>query len=215
MYSSKWIQIIVGEFQGQGSGLLYWDIARNLLKDKFCPIIITRADKGIGEKNEIRTNMLESIQFNNLPIMIETMGSKEQMERLVPHLKNKVSHGQLVTVSANSLLEETSLVNEHEYVMMKVYLQEKSFWFGRPLHDEILSIMQKQRLIWSIVKRGIAGFGNDQVIHKPVLFSRSHVPIIIECIGKAKVILEMIPEIKSKANHALIIVLPLQVVVSQ
>ncbi|MEB3103533.1 DUF190 domain-containing protein [Ferviditalea candida] len=215
MNSSKWIQIIVGEFEGQGSGLLYWDITRNLLEDKFRPVFLTRADKGIGEKNEIRTQTLESMQFNNLPIMIETAGDKEQVEHLVPDLKKKVSHGQLVTVSAYSLLEETSLANEHEYVMLKIYFKEKSSWFGRPLHDELLSLMQKQGLIWSTVKRGIAGFGNDQVISKPGLFSRSQVPIIIECIGPAKVIREMIPEIKSKAKHAWIVVLPLQVIVSQ
>ncbi|MEB3104079.1 DUF190 domain-containing protein [Ferviditalea candida] len=64
--------------------MLYKDITHDLLENHFGPITVTRDDKGIGEKNEIRFPIHESIQFNNLPMIIETVGSEEQVEQLIP-----------------------------------------------------------------------------------------------------------------------------------
>ncbi|WCK54895.1 DUF190 domain-containing protein [Aneurinibacillus sp. Ricciae_BoGa-3] len=84
------------------------------------------------------------------------------------------------------------------------------------LHEEILQLLRNHKLIWSTVSKGIEGFGKDHVTHKQSIFSfSSHVPIMIESVGKAETIQSIIPEVKEKVQEGLVVAVPVQLVLDR
>lgn len=216
--SSQLLRIVVGELEAGESQwkLLYTDLVKFLWKNGISGASVFRMDEGIGENGDLRSQVIEEIQFNNLPISIQVVDEKEKIEPLLPKIKEKISHGELWNTPVYRIVEGEVPMNDQEYWMLKIYVKEESTWFSLPLYEEILRLLQKNHLIWSTISKGIEGFGQDHVIHKQSFFSfSSHVPILIESVGKAKVIRRIVPELKEKVQEGLIVAFPVQVMLDK
>ncbi|WP_027415857.1 DUF190 domain-containing protein [Aneurinibacillus terranovensis] len=214
MTKSALLKVVLGEFQeGETQWrLLYQDIVQLLWREGFSGLTACRADEGLDEENRLRSLVLENISFNNLPIVIETFENQDKIQAVLPKLKNKGFHGRIVIMPAYSLFEEEDSMQDHDFLMLKIYVKEKSNWLGRTLYEELLEFLQKHDLRWSVLSRGIEGFGRDHVIHKSSLFSlSSQVPVLIESVGKTDVIKKLIPELKKRIKDGLVITIPVDV----
>lgn len=212
------LKIVLGEFENgeEPSSILYTGIVKWLWKEGFSGATVLRADKGIGEKNDYRIFILEDVQFNNLPIIIETIESEEKVNGILPKLKRMIPNGEIMLIPVYSILEEGFPVINEEHMVLKVYLKEGSHWFSQELHDEIMKILQGKELIWSTVTRGIEGFGKDHVIHRQKLFSlSSHLPVIIESVGRTKIIESLVPLLKERIQEGIVITYPVSVVINR
>ncbi|MEB3101423.1 DUF190 domain-containing protein [Ferviditalea candida] len=212
------LQIVVGELESGKSEwkTLYAEVVQVLWKHGFSGATVFRSDEGIGEKDDIRAFILEDVQFNNLPIVIETVERADRIHSVLPELRSIIPHGEMAIMNAYSLMEEELPVKHNEALMLKIYIKEKSSWFSRALYEEILDMFQKRDLIWTTVTKGIEGFGRDHVIHKQSLFSfSSQVPIVIESVGKAEVIQEIIPELRERVKEGMVIAVSVQVVIDR
>lgn len=212
--ASSLLQIVLGELEGgdDAGELLFQEIFQTLRNHGFSGATGIRTNEGLGENNEFRSVVLEDISFNNLPIVIESVDERDKVRALLPELKKKIPHGEIVTMQAIRILEEELLVNDDEYLMLKIYLKEQSHGFKLSNYEELLKLIRNYELIWSTITKGIEGFGKDREILKQSLFSiSSHVPVVIESVGKASVIRKMIPVLKEKVKEGLVIAIPVQV----
>lgn len=199
------LQIIIGEFEiAANRRLLFQTVIDFLIKKEFMSLFAAREDEGIGEKNDFRTYSFESIQFNNLPIKIELVGEENRINDASSEIKNMIHHGQVSKQTAFDNLDE---LPHNESLMLKIYMDEKSGWFKRPVYNEILSLLNEHDLIWSTVKRGIQGFGPDKSPKKN--------PIVIEAIGPTLIIKQLIPQVKAKVPDGLVIMIPVVMIANQ
>ncbi|MCS7461937.1 DUF190 domain-containing protein [Paenibacillus doosanensis] len=214
MANSALLRIVIGEFEEGDSEweFLYKEIVQTLWNHGISGATVIRTDEGIGEDNEYRAVVLEDIAFNNLPIVIEAVDDKERIEAMLPELKKKIPHGEIVTMQAIRILEEDVPMDDQAHLMLKVYLKEQTHGLKTANYEDILGLFREHELIWSIVMRGIEGFGKDHVIHKQSLFSfSSNVPVVIESVGKAEVIRGLLPKLKEQVQDGLVIAIPVQV----
>jgi hypothetical protein len=63
-----------------------------LWQHQFSGATVLRADGGIGEKDEVRAFVLEDIQFDILPIVIEAIENAEQIRSVLPILRTMIPH---------------------------------------------------------------------------------------------------------------------------
>lgn len=217
MANSLLLRIVFGEMETGGSEWrsLYQELVHLLWSHGLSGATLVRTDEGIGEDNDPRDFVVEDIRFNNLPIVIEAVDDKKLIEAILPELKAKIPHGEISTMEAIRILEEEMSLNGQDYLMVKVYIKEKSHGLQSPLYEELLQLFHDHELIWSTITRGIEGFGKDHVIHKQSLFSfSSQVPVVIEAVGRAEVVRQMIPELKEKVQEGTVIAIPIQLVVN-
>ncbi|WP_018131920.1 DUF190 domain-containing protein [Effusibacillus pohliae] len=212
------LNIVLGEqeLDHRHSQPLYTEIMQFLWKKGLAGATVARADAGIDENDTFREMVLEDVPFNNLPIVIEAVDTQERVRSLLPELKSMIPHGEIVTIEAFDILKGAWPMNETEYLMLKIYVKEKSDWFGRALYQELLHLLNEHQLIWSTVTRGIVGFGKDHVIHKQSIFSlSSQVPVVIEAVGRTEVVRRLVPELEKRVQEGLLIAIPVQVVMDR
>jgi|GEM_PF-1354249 len=214
--SLQLLQIVVGEFDNGKSAWkpLYREIVQWLWKSGIAGATVIRTDEGIGHKNDRRSVLLEEdIPFSNLPLVIEAIDTREQLNKVVPELKSMVPHGAIVFMDAiNIMEEELTMVDPSSHLMLRVYVKEEAHIFQLSNFEEVLRLFQEHDLIWSTITKAIEGFGKDHVIHKQSLFTlSSHAPVIIECVGTAEKIRAIIPALRGKIGDGLAIAIPVQV----
>ncbi|MCY9660570.1 DUF190 domain-containing protein [Paenibacillus chondroitinus] len=214
--SLRLLQIVVGEFDDSKSVWrpLYHEVLQLLWKSGVDGATVVRTDEGIGQKNDKRSVLLEEdIPFSNLPLVIEAIDTYERLETILPELKGMIPHGAIALMEVINVLKEDLSMNDQSYLMLRVYVKEEAHVFQLANFEEILQLFQEHDLIWSTITKAIEGFGKDHVIHKQSLFTlSSHAPVIIECVGKAEKIRQIIPELRGKIGDGLAIAIPIQVI---
>lgn len=215
------IQIVVGEFEfGNRSNMLHMDLVASLMQKDFSGITLIRSDEGIGEGNDIRRLSIESVPLNNLPIIIEALEEaslkETSLKETLHDLKNQLPHGEITTIPAYQPFKEELLVDDDDFLLLKIFINEKIQWFGFSLHEKIILLLKDHHLIWSTVKQGIAGYGSDKIVRRKSFFSLSSpCPLVIESIGKAEQIKKVIPELKKMIKEGMVIAIPVNVVFCQ
>jgi uncharacterized protein len=212
---AKLCHIVVGEFEnGSSNQLLYLDILHTLLAKDFAGVTLIRADEGIGEKNEILALNVESIPFNNLPIEIETIEEDGCLNGNLPEILDQISQGKVVTIPVYRAFSEELTLHDDDFLMLKIFINEKTHWLRTPLHEKIIHLLREHHLTWSIAKQGLAGYGKDKVIHKKSFFPLSSqvVPVVIESIGQAAIIKKVIPVLRKQVKDGLVIAIPVNVI---
>ncbi|HMI56504.1 MAG TPA: DUF190 domain-containing protein [Gemmatimonadaceae bacterium] len=83
-----------------------------------------------------------------------------------------------------------------ERVLMRIHIGERDKHNGKPLYEEIVDILRKQKYAGATVFRGILGFGASSRVHREHIFGLSlDVPIVIECVESEERIKAILPEL--------------------
>jgi len=208
------LRIVVGEFESDKKSHqpAYQVILKLLWRKGFAGATVFRSTEGLDAEGNLRTFILEDVQFNNLPIMIETVDKTELVESVIDDIQKHNPDGLVMIFPVTKPFEEEWIMKDYEHLALKIFIKDESKWLETPLYDQLLFLFREKKLIWSTITKAIEGFGKDHVIQKDKLFSlSSHAPVVVECIGEAKVIQEILPEIKKRVKEGLVISYPVKV----
>jgi uncharacterized protein len=94
---------------------------------------------------------------------------------------------------------------EGERTLMRIHIGESDKWHGKPLHEAIVEILQKDGFSGVTVLRGVAGYGSSSVYHTDKLLRLSQdLPIILEVIETQERIDQMLPRLDEMVDGGLI-----------
>jgi Uncharacterized conserved protein len=171
-----------------------------------------RGEAGLDDKGGMSYDILEDPYYNNLPIIIESVIDHSILNHVEEGLKAMVKQGQ---ISVTKGLEEDELKN-HEYFTVKIYTRENKKFFNKEDYEKVLSFLHKKNVIWATVTKGIAGYGQDRVIHNQHIFSMSdHLPIVVECLIEKEHLTELLEELKQIVTEGIVFTAPADVIVNQ
>lgn len=82
------LRVVVWEFEGRKHSweLLFHSIMKELWNQGLEGATVIRSNEGIGEKVDIRVFIVEDIQFNNLPIIIEAVDEAPRIQAAISRL---------------------------------------------------------------------------------------------------------------------------------
>lgn len=212
--ASKLLKVVIGEGdRSQGKkGLLYQEITQFLWQKGFPGLTVIEAKAGLNEKASYVLELLANNVFNNLPIIIESVHSEHEINRILPELDEKVNHGEIAVMDAYLDHEEGEYqMDSQTHLLLKIYIKEETTIFSKPLYEKISEKLADDNLTWTTITKGIEGFGKDHTIYKERVFSFSdHTPIVIESLGTKETIKKVIKEIKPLVKDGLVITIPTQ-----
>ncbi|WP_072875389.1 DUF190 domain-containing protein [Alicyclobacillus tolerans] len=210
------LRIVVGELEGRKARVLYQEIFTWLQKWELDYIVVLRANEGLGDKDDIRSQVIEDISFNDLPIIVEAIGTRESIEPILSEIKKNIPYGEVGIMEAYRIHEGESVLPNYDYWMIKVYVKEESHGIKPANYEKILELFRENHLSWSTVTKGIEGFGEDRKIVKNSFFSwQSHIPVVVEAIGPVHTIQKIIPSLKEIDSHEMVVAIPIQLVLNR
>ena len=207
------LRIIVGEHEfNSNSRNVYKEIRALLWKEGFPGVTVRRGELSLDYKSIIHSIALEDIEFNDLAIIIETVADNNKIERVKQDIIRNIPHGQVSIIRG---MEEKNM-EMHKYFVVKVYTKEDNSWFKKEEYEKVLEFLQKKKVIWATVTKGIIGYGKDRIIHKQRVFSFSEkMPIVIECIVKAENLKSLLNELKNVVKEGAVFTTPIDLIMDR
>jgi hypothetical protein len=93
-----------------------------------------------------------------------------------------------------------------ELVRISVYINEADEWRRRPLHLEILRLLQEHRLAGGTVLRGVAGYTRDGGVQTASLVDAGgRLPLVVEFIDSAEAADRVLPLLREMTGGRLIV----------
>jgi hypothetical protein len=93
-----------------------------------------------------------------------------------------------------------------ELVRVSIYINEADEWRHRPLHLEILRLLQEQGLAGGTVLRGVAGYTRAGGVQSTSLVDAGgKLPLVVEFIDTAEAAERIMPKLREMAGDRLII----------
>ena len=94
---------------------------------------------------------------------------------------------------------------EGEQVLMRICLGESDRWERRPLYMALLELFRAKGLAGATVRKGVAGFGPDSIIHQASLLRLSaDLPLVIEVVDTQEHLDAVLPEVDRMMGGGLI-----------
>jgi len=92
-----------------------------------------------------------------------------------------------------------------ERTLMRIFIGESDKHKGRPLYEEIMSLMRERGLAGATVLRGVAGFGASSKYHTDKIEILSlDLPLIIEVVETDEAIDRILPDLDEMVGGGLI-----------
>ena len=92
-----------------------------------------------------------------------------------------------------------------ERVLMRIHIGERDKHEGKPLYQEIVELLRRERCAGATVFRGIMGFGASSKLHTDRFLELSvDLPIVVECIETEERIREILPTLDGMIGGGLI-----------
>ncbi|MFL0195357.1 DUF190 domain-containing protein [Clostridium sp. WILCCON 0269] len=207
------LRIIVGEqeYTANSHNAYKW-IKKFLGKKGFPGLIIRRSELNLDYQSGLHSFTLEDVAFNNLAVILETVASNRQIEKVKQELTGNMIHGQVSVVKG---MEEKDM-EMHDYFVVKVYTKENDLWFKREEYEKILDFFQNTKVIWATITKGIVGYGKDRVVHKQRMFSFSEqMPIVIESIVASQYLKDLLDELKIIVKEGVIFTTPVNMIMDK
>ncbi|MFL0197030.1 DUF190 domain-containing protein [Clostridium sp. WILCCON 0269] len=207
------LRIIVGEqeYTANSHNVYQW-IREFLWKKGFPGLTIRRSELSLDHRSRLHSFTLEDVAFNNLAVILETVASNSQIEKVKQELTENMIHGQVSVVKGMGEKD----MEMHDYFVVKVYTKENNSWFKKEEHEKVLDFLQKKNVIWATITKGIVGYGKDRVVHKQRLFSFSEqMPIVIESIVASKYLEDLLKELKILVKEGAIFTTPVDVIMDK
>ncbi|MDR3596821.1 DUF190 domain-containing protein [Clostridium sp.] len=207
------LRIVVGECEfNSKTGITYNWIKEFLWEKGFPGVTIRRGELSLDYKSILHSVALDDIQFNDLAIIIETVADNNEIERTRQDLINNIPHGQVSVIRG---MEEKNM-EANKYCVVKIYTKEDNSWFKKEEYEKVLRFLQKKKVIWATVTKGIVGFGKNRVIHKQRIFSFSEkMPIVIECIVPCENLNDLLNELKNVVEDGVVFAAPIDLIMNK
>jgi len=94
---------------------------------------------------------------------------------------------------------------EGERTLMRIHIGESDKWHGKPLYEEIVAMLRKEKFSGVTVLRGVAGYGGSSVYHTDKLLRLSQdLPIILEIVESTERIEQILPRLDAMVEGGLI-----------
>ncbi len=82
-----------------------------------------------------------------------------------------------------------------EKTLMRIFISEADRHKGKPLYEVLVEMLRKQGFAGATVLKGVAGFGENSVMHTDKLLCLStELPLVIEVIDGEEKIQQIIPQ---------------------
>ncbi|MCW8398578.1 DUF190 domain-containing protein [Legionella sp. PATHC038] len=99
------------------------------------------------------------------------------------------------------------------HVKVSIYINEGDKWQHRPLHLELLSMLDKQGIAGGTVLRAIAGFTlKSPVVSTSLVDIGSNLPLVVQFVDTPEKVDAVLPQVKEMVGKRLIIREPVEVV---
>jgi uncharacterized protein len=207
------LRMVVGEheFNSNSSKTYKW-IEDFLWKEGFPGLTIRRGELSLDYKSVMHSIALEDIEFNDLAIIIETVADNKKIEKARRDLIKYIPHGQVTIIRGM----EEECMNTNKYCVVKIYTKEDNSWFKKEEYEKVLNFLQKKKVIWATVTKGLVGYGKDRVIHKQKLFSFSEkMPVVIECVVPCEYLKDLLSELKNMVEEGAVFATPIDLIMNK
>lgn len=207
------LRIVVGEQEFNSKlGKTYKWIKEFLWKKGFPGLTIRRAELSLDYKSIMHSAALEDIQFNDLAIIIESVADNNEIEKARQDLIDNIPHGQVTVIKG---IDEKN-IEANKYCIVKIYTKEDNLWFKREEYENVLRFLQKKKVIWATVTKGLVGYGKDRVIYKQKIFSFSEkMPVVIECVVPCEYLKDLLNELKNMIGEGTVFVTPIDLFINK
>lgn len=100
-----------------------------------------------------------------------------------------------------------------DHIKVSIYINEADKWQHRPLHLEILSMLDASGIAGGTVLRGVAGYTKDKpVVSTSLVDIGSKLPLLIQFIDTVEKVNTVMAKVKEMAGDNLVIREPVEVV---
>jgi len=99
------------------------------------------------------------------------------------------------------------------YQLVTIYLNEADQWEHRPLHLEILRLLERSGCAGGTVVRGLAGFTAGRgIVTTSLVDVGSKLPVLVQLVERPEKVAEVMPTLRRMAGNRLIILQEVQIV---
>ncbi|MFN2461125.1 MAG: DUF190 domain-containing protein [Candidatus Velthaea sp.] len=82
--------------------------------------------------------------------------------------------------------------------LLRIFVNEKDTWHGRPLYAAIVDMLKREHVAGASVFRGVEGFGAHREIHTAKILSFSgKLPVLIEVVDDPEKIEALVPQLET------------------
>jgi uncharacterized protein len=94
---------------------------------------------------------------------------------------------------------------EGERTLMRIHIGESDRWHGKPLYQEIVNLLRREKFSGVTVLRGVGGYGSSSIYHTDKILRLSQdLPIVIEVVETAERIEKMLPQLDDMIGGGLV-----------
>ena len=94
---------------------------------------------------------------------------------------------------------------EGERTLMRIHIGESDRWRGKPLYEEIVQLLRRERFSGATVLRGVGGFGGASVYHTDkVLRLSQDLPIVVEAVESTERVEQILPRLDEMIGGGLV-----------
>lgn len=92
-----------------------------------------------------------------------------------------------------------------QQVLMRIFIGEADKHAGRPLYEQLVEMLRREKLAGATVLRGILGFGAKSHLHSAHILQLSQdLPIVVEVVDSQENIDRVMPQIDTMVREGLI-----------
>jgi len=100
-----------------------------------------------------------------------------------------------------------------KYQLVSVYLNEGDLWDHRPLHLEILRLLERSGCSGGTVVRGLAGYtAGLGIVTTSLVDAGGKLPVVVQFVERSEKVAEVMPTLRRMAGKRLITIQEVQLV---
>lgn len=178
MAAKALLRVIVPEMARNSRGNILEQVQTYLWQQQVAGLTVRRSMTGISNDATRQSSVLEDAAFNNLPLILESVISDEQLHNVLPTIKRIVTKGGVTTVPEEADQQLANNVSNHMNV--KIFMRNVKARDGRSELDLVLEILQQNDIDWVSVTKGIRGFGQRKEQYNPKFSFSKNVPVVVD-----------------------------------
>ena len=172
------LRVVVPEMARNDAGNIGDQIQKYLWEQQVAGLTVRRSMTGLADYAARQANVLEDAAFNNEPLIFEAVLANQQVEEILPTIKQIVSRGEVTTVPEKA--DERLANNVSEHMNVKIFMRDVKVKDGKSSLDTVLEILQEHGIDWVSVTKGIRGFGKERKQYSPKFSFSKNIPVVID-----------------------------------
>lgn len=174
---------------------------------------IRRTIMGVNKYNEMRQSLRKPRRGNDLPVIIETVQSGDNLQAILAELTQLVDdRGQITTVQGQTG-SNVEMDDNAAFYDVKLFTREDNKHFAPDHYTKIVAHLQAMHVRWVSVTRGIAGYDDGRYVHEETTTHKSgHLPIVIETVVDRASLQTVLETLKPLSDAGLLFTVPVALV---